>query len=76
MHKARIILKMAAAAGLLTIGLLADVKPAAALRNCPPNEKAYCNSLPADPVPCTNGTTYRNPCMVHCYQAYAYCPLP
>jgi hypothetical protein len=73
---AKIVLKAAAAVGLLTLGLLADAKPAAALRNCPPDEKAYCASLPAEPITCTNGTTYYNQCMVHCYRAYLYCPLP
>lgn len=76
MRHAKILLKTAAATGFLVLGLLADVTPAAAIRNCPPNEWAYCNSLPEDPVLCTNGTSYRNPCMVECYRAYAYCPLP
>lgn len=68
MLNAKIILRTVAAAGLLTLGLLADAKPAAAIRMCPTNEWAYCNSLPADPIVCS-GTTYRNPCMAECHQA-------
>lgn len=75
MQNANIILKAVAAVGLLTLGLLATPQPAAAIRNCPPDEWAYCNSLPEDPVVCTNGTTYRNPCMMHCYRAEFFCPL-